>query len=72
MLCELATLSCPLLALGKAAEGAAAWVHDSQAKGQLLWMLADRNGDAGPPACAARLRGTRGHGCGTSPCAPKR
>jgi hypothetical protein len=36
MLCELATLSCPLLAVEKAAEAAAAWVHDSQAKGQLL------------------------------------
>ncbi|MDR3376673.1 MAG: NIPSNAP family protein [Ancalomicrobiaceae bacterium] len=36
MLFELATLSCPLLALQKAADGAAAWVRDSQAKGQLL------------------------------------
>jgi hypothetical protein len=36
MLCELATLSCPLLAVEKAAEAAAAWVHDSQAKGRLL------------------------------------
>lgn len=36
MLCELATLSCPLLALGKAAEGAYAWVGDGEAKGELL------------------------------------
>lgn len=36
MLCELATLSCPLLALGQAAEGAEAWVKDGAAKGRLL------------------------------------
>ncbi|MDB5725731.1 MAG: hypothetical protein JWQ16_2485 [Novosphingobium sp.] len=36
MIYELATLACPLLALGKAAEGAGAWVRDSQAKGKLL------------------------------------
>lgn len=36
MLCELATLSCPLLALQKAADGATEWVRDSRAKGQLL------------------------------------
>jgi hypothetical protein len=36
MLCELATLSCPLLALEEAAEGAAAWVNDGRARGQLL------------------------------------
>ena len=36
MLFELATLSCPLLALGKAAEGAHAWVGGPEAKGELL------------------------------------
>lgn len=36
MLFELATLSCPLLALGKAAEGAHAWVGEPEAKGELL------------------------------------
>ncbi|MGZ5901015.1 MAG: NIPSNAP family protein [Reyranella sp.] len=36
MLFELATLSCPLLALGKAAEGAYAWVEGPEAKGELL------------------------------------
>lgn len=36
MLYELATLSCPLLALGHASEGVHAWVDDSEAKGQLL------------------------------------
>lgn len=36
MLYELATLSCSLLALGKAAEAAEAWVTDAQAKGRLL------------------------------------
>jgi NIPSNAP len=36
MLYELATLSCPLLAVGKAAEGAASWVNNSQAKGLVL------------------------------------
>lgn len=36
MLFELATLSCPLLALGEAAEGAHAWVGDPAAKGKLF------------------------------------
>jgi len=36
MLYELATLSCPLLALGHASEGVHAWVDDSEAKGQLM------------------------------------
>lgn len=36
MLYELATLSCPLLAVGQAAEAAGAWVNDAEAKGQLL------------------------------------
>ena len=36
MLCELATLSCPLLALGEAAEGAHAWMGDGTAKGKLI------------------------------------
>ena len=36
MLYELATLSCPLLALGQASEGVHAWVDDAEAKGQLL------------------------------------
>ncbi len=36
MLCELATLSCPLLSLGQAADGAGAWVRASESKGRLL------------------------------------
>ncbi|KNY21348.1 NIPSNAP family protein [Methylobacterium sp. ARG-1] len=36
MLYELATLSCPLLALGRASEGVHAWMDDTEAKGQLL------------------------------------
>ncbi len=72
MLYELATLSCPLLALSKAAKGAAAWVHDSQAKGQPLNVLADGTGDAGTPARAAGVRGARGHVRGTSARAPER
>lgn len=36
MLYELATLSCPLLAVGQASEGVHAWVGDSEAKGELL------------------------------------
>ena len=36
MFCELATLSCPLLALESAAKGADAWVRDGGAKGELL------------------------------------
>lgn len=38
MLYELATLSCPLLALGQAAEAAEAWVRDAEAKGTLLGL----------------------------------
>ena len=36
MLYELATLSCPLLAVGQAFEGVHAWVGNSEAKGELL------------------------------------
>ncbi|SFU84495.1 NIPSNAP protein [Methylobacterium sp. 174MFSha1.1] len=36
MLYELATLSCPLLALGQASDGAHAWIGDGDAKGELL------------------------------------
>lgn len=36
MLCELTTLTCPLLAVGRAAQGAAAWMRDGDAKGELL------------------------------------
>jgi hypothetical protein len=36
MLYELATLSCPLLALSQAAEGTEAWVKNAQAKGRFL------------------------------------
>lgn len=36
MIYEMTTLACPLLALEKAAEGAGAWVHASQARGRLL------------------------------------
>ncbi len=36
MLYELATLSCPLLAVGQAADAAAVWVQDADAKGRLL------------------------------------
>lgn len=36
MLYELATLSCPLLALGEAGDGVRAWVEDGDAKGQVI------------------------------------
>lgn len=36
MLYELSTLSCPLLRIAEVAEGAYAWVMESQAKGELL------------------------------------
>ncbi|MEL6059713.1 MULTISPECIES: NIPSNAP family protein [unclassified Methylobacterium] len=36
MLYELATLSCPLLEVGRAAEGVYGWVNDAQAKGELF------------------------------------
>ena len=36
MIYELATLSCPLLSIGQAADGAIAWCEDGQAKGQIL------------------------------------
>lgn len=36
MLYELATLSCPLLAVGRASEGIYDWVNDSDAKGEML------------------------------------
>ncbi|MGX7704823.1 NIPSNAP family protein [Methylobacterium sp. Gmos1] len=36
MLYELATLSCPLLAVGQVSEGIHAWAGDSEAKGELL------------------------------------
>jgi hypothetical protein len=36
MLYELATLSCPLLAVGQAADGVHAWLRDGDAKGRLL------------------------------------
>ena len=36
MLYELATLSCPLLAVGRASEGVYDWVKDAEAKGQLF------------------------------------
>ena len=36
MLYELATLSCPLLAVGRASEGVYDWVNDPEAKGEML------------------------------------
>ena len=36
MLYELTTLSCPLLSLAKATEGAEAWLGDNEAKGDLF------------------------------------
>ena len=36
MLYELATLSCPLLAVGRASEGVYDWVNDAEAKGELF------------------------------------
>ncbi|MCJ2019940.1 NIPSNAP family protein [Methylobacterium sp. E-065] len=36
MLYELATLSCPLLAVGRASEGVYHWVNDAEAKGNLF------------------------------------
>lgn len=36
MLYELATLSCPLLALAQASDGVHAWVRDGEAKGEVL------------------------------------
>ena len=36
MLYELATLSCPLLAVGRAFEGVHDWVNDAEAKGELF------------------------------------
>ena len=36
MLYELATLSCPLLAVGRASEGVYDWVKGAEAKGELF------------------------------------
>lgn len=47
MLFELATLSCPLLAMTKAAEAVDAWVRESQAKGQLLGCWRTEMGSLG-------------------------
>ena len=51
---ELATLSCPLLAIEKAAEGLRAWVGDSEAKGELLGCWRSEIGTLG---CLLVLRG---------------
>jgi hypothetical protein len=49
MLYELATLSCPLLAIDRASDGVYDWVNDAEAKGELFgcWRTEGRVPDGG-------------------------